>query len=730
MNDDDRTAELATVHRLPTVPADSEIVDGEIVSDEEYQRLTSQRTQALERISGYRQDVTVIVERTRTIVGHDRTRAFFRHTFGYPVAGLRVVSGRWRDAHGTSRYERMMRAAEAAGDHDKLLEWESRDVAEKQRRHERTMDWLGAPGKLAKAGAIMVGSVLALLLVLGIVLAVDTGRIGDVAGPVTAVFDAVAAVVWFLVTYGVVLTIAATIAGFGYLYAQGRSHGEVPDWLVSPAVAADTKDPVPDEGTIINALKHLGISDFSKAIKAGWRIKFITPPTQTANRKAWWAELELPMAVPVADVVKRTDKLAHNLVRFPREVWPTEAENMPGVLNLFVLNRGALSGPVEPWPLLVELDSARVDYFAGVPVGVTLRGDTVHGRLYEANYFFGGMPGSGKSTMAIILCCGAMLDPLVEIDVVVLAFNADYDAMEPRLRSLNSGPPDEMVEKAMALLSEAFADLDVRGQALREHGKQYITRELAEKDARLHPRVIVIDECQHLFLSDAYGPTAIKMAKRLITTSRKYGLTIVFLTPEPTNDSFPRQLGSVVSNKACFPIGDQMGNDATLGTGSHKAGYTAVGLEPKTVLADGTERLGDIGTCMARGFTPVPQLMRSFRNDKATVERITARALELRTEAGRQPVAAVDAPPVDHMADILRVIGAEPRMRTEEVMSALVALNPGEYQRWSHGDLKACLADWKAEPYKTGGFMQVSSERVREGIARRDSGEPPDGDDA
>jgi S-DNA-T family DNA segregation ATPase FtsK/SpoIIIE len=482
---------------------------------------------------------------------------------------------------------------------------------------------------------------------------------------------------------------------------------------------------VPDEGTIITALKHLGISAFNKALKSGWRIRFITQPTIAKNDKGWWAQLELPPACPVSEVVTRKPKLAHNLVRFPREVWPTEAKDMPGVLDLFVLNPGALSKPVEPWPLLAGLDTARVDYFTGVPVAVTLRGDVVHGRLYEANYFFGGMPGSGKSTMAIVLCCGAMLDPLVEIDVVVMAFNADYDAMEPRLRSLNSGPPDDMVEPAMALLSEAFADLDTRGQALREHGEQFITRELAEKDPRLHPRVIVIDECQHLFLSATYGPTAIKMAKRLITTSRKYGLTTLFLTPEPTNDSCPRQLMSVISNKACFPIGDQTGNDATLGTGSHKAGYTAVGLEPKTVQPDGTESLGDIGTCMARGFTPVPQLMRSFRNRRSDVDRVVARAMALRVGV-QQAAPAEKAVPVDHLADIMLVLGAQPRARTEEVMSALAARNPRVYQPWSHGDLKACLAPWGAQPYKTGGFMQVNAERVREAIRRRDSGDQPD----
>lgn len=719
--DDEQRLELATVHRLP-IPADGDVLEGEIVSDEEYERLTSQKAQALERYSGYRQDVTVVIERARRVAGHERTRAAFRHTIYYPLAGLRVVTGRWRDAYGTGRYERMMRAAEAAGDHDKLLEWESRDVGEKERRHKRAMAWLDTPGKLFKAAAYAVAAVVGVLLLLGVILAISTGQVSDVTGPIVAVFDAVAFVVWFLVTYGAVLTILATLAGFGYLYIQGRNHGDTPDWLMTPAATASTKDPVPDEGTIINAIKHLGIRGFNRALKDGWRVRFITQPT--ISGKGWWAQLELPPACPVSEVVRRKDMLAHNLVRFPKEVWPTEPNDQPGVLDLWVANQGALSGPVEQWPVLADLDTGHVDYFSGVPAAVTLRGDVVKGRLYEANFFFGGSPGGGKSTMAITLCLGAMLDPLVEIDVVVMAQNADYEPMRPRLRSLTTGVGDGTVEKCMALLNELFADLETRGEALKEHDERFIYRDLAKKDARLRPRVVVIDECQHLFLS-TFGPAAIKIALKLITTSRKYAITLIFLTPEPTNDSCPRQIMTVISNKACFPIGDQTGNDAILGTGSYKTGISAVGLEPKTLQADGTVLLGDIGTCMARGFTPKPQLLRSFYVPQDDAHRVTKRALELRADAGPAPAAA-EAPPVDHLADILHVLGGEARMTTERVLSALTAFNPRVYQSWSHGDLYTRLAPWEAEPYKTGGLMKVNAARVREAIARRDSGEEPE----
>jgi S-DNA-T family DNA segregation ATPase FtsK/SpoIIIE len=158
---------------------------------------------------------------------------------------------------------------------------------------------------------------------------------------------------------------------------------------------------VPDEGTILNAIKHLGIRGFNKAIKEGWQIRFITPPT--ISGKGWWAQLALPPACPVYEIVKRKPMLAHNLVRFPREVWPTEPRDQPGVLDLFVANQGALSGRSSRgrcWPTWTPRGSTTSP---GSRSRSRLRGDIVRGRLYEANYFFGGAMGSGKSTMAITL---------------------------------------------------------------------------------------------------------------------------------------------------------------------------------------------------------------------------------------------------------------------------------------------------------------------------------------
>lgn len=118
-----------TVRRLP-VPV-GEVLEGELVSEREYRRLTSQRALAVGRWRGYRSDVVAVARTVRTVAGHDRTRAVVRHALAYPVSGAGVVIRRWRDTHGPNRYERQMRAAEAAGDQDALRYWQEADVTEK-----------------------------------------------------------------------------------------------------------------------------------------------------------------------------------------------------------------------------------------------------------------------------------------------------------------------------------------------------------------------------------------------------------------------------------------------------------------------------------------------------------------------------------------------------------------------------------------------------------------------
>lgn len=263
------------------------------------------------------------------------------------------------------------------------------------------------------------------------------------------------------------------------------------------------------------------------------------------------------------------------------------------------------------------------------------------------------------------------------------------------------------------MLHQLYEELAVRGKALREHDARAVTRELAEKDARLRPRVMVIDECQNLFLGE-HGKPAIEVASKLMSTARKYAITLMFLTPEPSKDALPRKLITIASNKACFAIGDQQGNDAVLGTGSYKAGISAVGLSPKT-----DEGPGDVGTCMQRGFTATPGLLRSFFIPQDDAHRVTHRALALRQQHGITGQPAVERAVRDPLIDIAQVTTGHTLMRTQDVLQRLTEMDRPAYGGWTFTDLRNALPD-SAKPYKTRGVFQVSHARVREAIAERD----------
>jgi S-DNA-T family DNA segregation ATPase FtsK/SpoIIIE len=458
----------------------------------------------------------------------------------------------------------------------------------------------------------------------------------------------------------------------------------------------------PDEDSILDALRDLSITKLDQACKDGWGTPdyhedvWVTHPIR--DGKGWRCQLLLPRGVNVEMITRKRKLLAHNLKRKPTEVWPTEPDELASVLDLWIADRGSLNGPVPPWPLLATLATARTDYFTSVPVGIDVRGNEVNGRLFEANYAIGGIMGSGKSTLGINLVAGAMLDPLADIDVFVMAENADFEPARPRLRTLATGIGPDTITACMDTLDELYADLAVRGRALKEHDERSVNRHLAEIDSRLRPRLVLIDECQALFLSDKYGEHAVNRCVELQGAARKYALTLVYLTPEPTGGSLPRRLVAVCTCKACFSVGDHTANDAVLNTGSHSSGVTAVGLRPKT-----DRSLGDVGTAMTRGFTPTPELLRFHYLTQQDMHRVTQRAMELYGgQAGTTSQGFWD--------DVIAVMAGQERVLSKDVLAQLRSRWPATYGKWSAQNLASALRELHVE---------IQQGRVNGGVGQR-----------
>ncbi len=132
-----------------------------------------------------------------------------------------MATRRWWEARTNARYERLMRSAEAAGDYERLTDWEARAEQARERRHRRRMDWITTPLDLARAIAVVAMSGIGFLLALGVVLAVAHRDASWLLTPAQKAVDAIAWLVWLL---GVVW-LPATLVAPGLLLARCGSSG-------------------------------------------------------------------------------------------------------------------------------------------------------------------------------------------------------------------------------------------------------------------------------------------------------------------------------------------------------------------------------------------------------------------------------------------------------------------------------------------------------------------------
>ncbi|MEU0253300.1 zonular occludens toxin domain-containing protein [Streptomyces sp. NPDC006184] len=639
---------------------------------------------------------------------NDAYRIAVRHG-SYLLGGTRILARRAWDGRTAARYERMMRIAEAGGNEELVREWEQRISSYRAARQKRRMELLQlalhAPKALLSTAVAGTG----LLLFIGIVLAFHAHDTHELLTPVNAVVGFVATLAWIVSVVWDPLLYALPWLALTGAWAVGRNQHSAPAWALPTSEGEQAG--VPDEGAILRALGNLSIPQMNKAIKEGWQPRWVQPTTRSGN--GWHTKLQLPMGVTVEMVNGKKKVLAHNLLRKPVEVWPTEPPTEPGVLDLWVADQGSLSGEVPAWPLLKE---GVTDYFKGVPVALSQRGEPIIGKLMAANWIVGGIMGSGKTSIVVALLLGAILDPLVEAEVYVMATNVDYDPLKPRLKALVKGDDNEQLEAALNRLRSLTNEVTERGKLLEELGGESpkLTRELALKDARMRPRVVVFDECHELFMHKEYGKEAGELAIRVMKKARKVGITLIWVTVSPTADSIPRDVTRNTSHRVAFAVGDQVANDGLLGSGRYKAGIRATELIPGQ----------DVGTAVAVGFTSKPfEVIRSYyvaREPERGVDEVTPvvqRAMGLYD--GTKSVEVPVFEPADPLADTAAVLGDDPRVLVQEVLHRLAAKNPDAYRGWGPADLKKALEPYGAQQYKSDGRMVVARDRVCDAILER-----------
>jgi DNA segregation ATPase FtsK/SpoIIIE, S-DNA-T family len=646
----------------------------------------------------------------RTVVTHPHSRTAGRTAVrqgAYVLAGGRLVVRRTWDARTTARHERMMRLAEAAGDHAVAKDWEARAEAHRAARHERRMTLLATP--IIAARALVYGA--AGLFALGILLAITSHHLADVLRPLRDVGEAVrwtmaaAAALWHP------LSVWGPWAALAGLWAVGKAKADMPEWL---ATSAQGEELVIDERTISLALKALGFKLINAHLKAGLPLQYLTPARE--DGRGTFAQVRLPTGQPAVDIAKKRVALAAGLHRAAKEVWPTVGSEA-GILNLWVADKGVLEEGAGPYPLLT---AGTTDFFKGFPFGKTLRGTPVIAPMTGRNSIVGGLQGQGKSSAARDLMAGAALDPTCELRIWVPDANFDFELFKPRASRYVMGAEPEKIEEILKDLKALHEEVQERGRLLVKCKEPEVTRKLADREPKLRPMMCLLEEAHVAFNHPVHGKEISRLTIEILRLARKRAIHFIVSTQAPTAKSIPRDVTRLCSNGLAFAVTDHVANDAILGDGAHRGGHRATELLPGV----------DIGTCLAKGLTgersdvvQVHFIDVSRGNDQLTpLIRRSLDAVEARN-ATVLTAPDIDLVQVDTLGDVAEVMHGEDLVRTEEVVHRLKVLRPATYTDWTTSDLTATLRPHQAAPRKATAdrTMHVDLTLIRAAIQRREN---------
>jgi S-DNA-T family DNA segregation ATPase FtsK/SpoIIIE len=659
------------------------------------------------------------VHAVKVIATHQRTRAAAAHV-AYVGIGASVVVKRLWESRSTARYERYIRSAEAAGDREAALQWDQQRTKFLKDRHQRRTAMVELPIKLARELPKIAIGVLGVLVAIGILLAIATKHIAEVSEPVkvTARIAEWVAIA-FSVTWGPFLLGAPWIV-LAALYWTGRRYANaaMTGWTVADKADEDTGIIITAD-TIVLALQHLDrIAALKKAFRDGWTPTFHTLPVRDGS--GYQAVFSLPLGVTAGMIADQRPVLARNVHRAEVEVWPSDAEKAglgpPGTASVWIADSGVLSKMAPEYPLMHD---GTADVFAGVPGGVSPRGEEIAIPVVENNFVAGGQMGQGKSNSCRVVMLGCALDPLAELNVFVFANNGDFDAYAPRLAVYVKGVEDDALSAAVARLHELYAEVARREGRLAELGAKKLTRSLAERYDDMHPIIALFSECHELFGHPEYGPAATELATKTIKRARKTGVVLGFDTQSSRKEAIPPKLVELVSVNICFYVKTWRSNDGFLGDGSFAAGIRATELRP------GRDR----GTSVITGVSDAQfELMRWYFvevNDDTGYDAATdiiARAVA--QVAPGTPVEGGRPVPVIEMRDLLddldAVLDGE-RLKLRDVVGLLRGLAPAwaYYQRMTAKQLGTDLASEGIRVINSSGTPYLDPADLRAVIMRR-----------
>ncbi|MFH8894520.1 ATP-binding protein [Streptomyces sp. NPDC017949] len=649
----------------------------------------------------------------RTVVTHERTRTaarlVARHGM-FVIGGTRITAKRTWDGRTASRYERMIRAAEAAGNWEEAKEWEDRLQRFRAGRHSRRMDLLRSAPDLAKSTLYGTGLTVGGLLALGIVLAIANKDITWVIGPIAAVIEAirwivaVATLVW-----GPALVAGPWLALLA-LWGVGRRQQTAPQWTLPAQHRDDAGAPI-TPSIVVTALRDLGIAPLRNAIKEMGDVgAAMLGPIRIAGCGVE-VDVTLPSGVSTAEVQGRRRKLAENLARHEHEVFitiPTAARTV----RLWIADSGALDQPIGPSPLVTDQTMTATYKNGKAPWGQDLRGDSALISVYQRMLLITGLSNQGKTAALRALALWLALDRTVEFRIADLKGVGDWGMFDGLATTLIQGPTDEHVIEATEMVEGMVAEMERRIQA--------------PPGTVFPPLVGIVDEAQVAFMCPAAGADkrpygGSKATSRYFMAVRKIhnqGRAVDVLlwegTQDPTDQNLPKLVREGAHTRISLALGTE--SQARMALGDKAVDGGAAPHLLRQGLDKGTVVVASDGIAIPAGQASIT--VRTHYIDTEQAAEVAARAKALRS--GITTAHGTDrGPAIDPIADILTVLGTDARVLTQDVLKRLAAANEKAYGGWSFLDLKRVLDGTGAEPYKSDGRMVIGRDRVARVLAGR-----------
>ncbi|WP_329337654.1 FtsK/SpoIIIE domain-containing protein [Streptomyces sp. NBC_00663] len=653
----------------------------------------------------------------RRIATDERTtttgRAIARHTL-YTLNGGRIMARRTWDGRTGARYERMLRAAEAQGNLEVAEEWEDRLQRFRDARHRRRMDLLHSPLDAAKGVAAGTGMGIAVLVALGIVMALNTKEVKDVITPLSATIEFIGALIHIVQVIWPYAVVLGPLFGLLGMWSVGRHQQAAPQWALPANVRSGEGEPI-TPSIVVKALRDLGIPALRNAIKEMGDVGASMLSPITIAGCGVEVDVTLPSGVSTNEVQNRRRKLAENLTRHEHEVFITIPEAARTV-RLWIADSGALDEPIGPSPLVTD-ESLTANYKTGrAPWGQDLRGDAAALSLYQRHLLITGLSNQGKTASLRSLALWAALDKTVEFRLADLK-GGDWAMFDGIATVLIQGPTDEHVIEATEMV-EAVVDEMNRRIAARQHDPSMV----------FDPLICIVDEAQVAFMCPVkdeegrpYGGS--KATSRYFMAVRKIhnqGRVVNVLmwqgTQDPTDQNLPKLVREGAHTRAALALGTESQAVMALGEKAVNGGAAPNLLRPG--LDKGTLVVASDGIDIPKGQSSITVRTHFIGDDDAKA--IAARAKAMRSGVTTLHVIEKGVER-DALADIAGVLGSDARVRTQEVINRLAALDADAYGGWSFLDLKRVLDAAGAEPYKSDGRMVVARDRVTTALANRDA---------